>query len=59
VPPTDLATLDRIRFDPEFVEKTLEAIHPGTIFMITDLAAGPDTRSDSDFVIVTSEYVQS
>lgn len=59
VQPPDIATLDRITFDPEFVEKTLAAIHPGTIFMITDLAAGPETRSDSDFVIVTSEYVQS
>jgi len=26
--------------------------------MITDLAAGPETRSDRDFVIVTSEFVQ-
>ena len=27
--------------------------------MITDLAAGPETRSDRDFVIVNSEFVQS
>jgi hypothetical protein len=27
--------------------------------MITDLAADPETRSEKDFVIVTSEYVQS
>jgi hypothetical protein len=26
--------------------------------MITDLAAGPETRSGRDFVIVTSEFVQ-
>jgi hypothetical protein len=25
--------------------------------MITDLAAGPEIRSERDFVIVTSEYV--
>jgi len=34
-------------------------MHPGMLLMITDLAAGPETRSDGDFVIVTSEYVQS
>jgi len=27
--------------------------------MITDLTAGPETRSEKDFVIVTSEYVQT
>ena len=27
--------------------------------MITDLAAGPETRSDRDFVIMNSEFVQS
>jgi len=27
--------------------------------MITDLAAGPETRSEKDFVIVTSEFVQT
>jgi hypothetical protein len=56
---TDTATLDRIKFDPAFVEQALGAMHPGTMLMITDLAAGPETRSDRDFVIVTSEYVQS
>jgi hypothetical protein len=34
-------------------------MHPGMTLMITDLAAGPETRSDRDFVIVTSEFVQS
>jgi hypothetical protein len=33
-------------------------MHPGMSLMITDLAADPETRSDRDFVIVTSEYVQ-
>ena len=56
---TDSATLDRIKFDPAFVEQALGTIHPGTSLMITDLAADPETRSDKDFVIVTSEYVQS
>jgi hypothetical protein len=28
------------------------------MMMITDLAADPDTRSDRDFVIVASEFVQ-
>jgi hypothetical protein len=56
---TDGATLDRIKFDPVFVEQSLNALHPGMSLMITDLAAGPETRSEQDFVIVTSEYVQS
>ena len=56
---TDNATLNRIRFDPAFVDQALEAMHPGMQLMITDLAAGPETRSESDFVIVTSEFVQS
>jgi len=56
---TDSATLDRIKFDPAFIEKALGAMHPGMQLMITDLAAGPETRSKRDFVIVTSEYVQS
>lgn len=36
-----------------------EAMHPGMTMMITDLAADPDTRSDTDFVIMTSEFVES
>jgi len=56
---TDSATLDRIKFDPVFVNETLEAMHPGMSLMITDLAAGSETRSDRDFVIVNSEFVQS
>ena len=56
---TDSATLDRIKFDPEFVEQALGLMHPGMMLMITDLAADPETRSDRDFVIVTSEFVQS
>ena len=31
----------------------------GMLLMITDLAAGPETRSDRDFVIVISEFVQT
>ena len=53
------AALDRIQFYPEFIEEALGAMHPGMQMMITDLTADPETRSDRDFVIVTSEYVQS
>jgi hypothetical protein len=56
---TDSATLDRITFDPAFVELALGSMHPGMSLMITDLAAGPETRSEKDFVIVTSEFVQT
>ena len=56
---TDRATLERIKFDPAFIEQALGAMHPGMLLMITDLAAGPETRSDRDFVIVSSEFVQS
>jgi acyl-coenzyme A thioesterase PaaI-like protein len=55
---TDKATLDRIKFDPDFVQQALGSMHPGMSMMITDLAAGLETRSDRDFVIVTSEFVQ-
>ena len=56
---TDSAIMDRIKFDPTFVKQALEAMHPGMSLMITDLAAGPETRSDRDFVIMSSEFVQS
>jgi len=56
---TDSAILDRITFDPAFVEQALGSMHPGMSLMITDLAAGPETRSETDFVIVKSEFVQS
>jgi hypothetical protein len=56
---TDTAILGRIKFDPDFVKQALEAMHPGMTLMITDLAADPETRSNRDFVIVTSEFVQS
>ena len=56
---TDSAILDRIKFDPDFVKQALASMHPGMTVMITDLAASPGTRSDRDFVIVTSEFVQS
>ena len=59
VQPTDSATLDRISFNPAFVEQGLGLMHPGMSLMITDLAAGSETRSDRDFVIVNSEFVQS
>ena len=54
-----------IRFDTidqsagmERIEQALGSMHPGMSLMITDLAADPETRSDRDFVIVTSEFVQ-
>ncbi len=56
---TDAETLDRIRFDPEFAEQILRNMHPGMTMMITDLPADADTRSEQDFVIMTSEFVQS
>jgi len=56
---TNSATLDRIKFDPAFVNETLASMHPGMSLMITDLAAGTETRSDRGFVIVNSEFVQS
>jgi hypothetical protein len=59
VQPTAHATLQRIQFAPAFVEQALGVMHPGMTLMITDLAAGPETRSDRDFVIVTSEFVRS
>jgi hypothetical protein len=51
--------LDRIKFDPAFVKQALVAMHPGMALMITDLSADPETRSDRDFVIMDTEFVQS
>lgn len=59
VKPTDSATLDRVIFAPAFVEQALAVMQPGMSLMITDLSASPETRSDTDFVIVNSEFVQS
>lgn len=59
VQPTDGQTHERITFDPGFLDQMSEAMHPGMTMMITDLAADPDTRSDTDFVIMTSELVES
>jgi len=56
---TNSAILDRIKFDPTFVKQGLEAMHPGMSLMITDLSADSDTRSDKDFIIMDSEFVQS
>jgi hypothetical protein len=58
VRPTDIATIDRIHLDPDFSGQALGSMHPGMSMMITDLTADPETRSDRDFVIVTSEFIQ-
>lgn len=59
VQPTDGQTLERMSFDPGFLAQASAVMHPGMTMMITDLAADPDTRSDTDFVIMTSEFVES
>lgn len=50
----DLATLQRIECDPQVNAAIQARMHPGAVFVTTDLPAAPDTRSGRDFVIVTA-----
>ncbi|MBW8635981.1 L,D-transpeptidase [Hoeflea sp. WL0058] len=56
----DLATADagainRIRADTTVVQAIRENWHPGTTLITVDAPAHPDTRSNRDFVVVTTE----
>ena len=53
---TELAS--RIAVDPRFLADTRALITPGTSLIVTDAPAGADTRSGSDFNILTSSGTQ-
>jgi hypothetical protein len=53
---TELAS--RIAVDPEFLANARALITPGMSLIVTDAPAGADTRSGSDFNILTSSRTQ-
>jgi hypothetical protein len=53
---TELA--GRIAVDPEFLANARALITPGTSLIVTDAPAGADTRSGSDFNILTTSRTQ-
>jgi hypothetical protein len=40
--------------EPNVIEAIKARMHPGLVMVMTDLAAHPDTRSDRDFVVMTT-----
>jgi len=54
VPPPDAAVIQRISADKDVVAAIADRMHPGMVFVTTDLPAHPDTRSGKDFVVMTS-----
>src|SRR4029453_1310267 len=48
----------RIAVDPEFLANARALITSGTSLIVTDASAGADTRSGSDFNILTSSRTQ-
>ncbi|MCC1493738.1 L,D-transpeptidase family protein [Cognatishimia sp. F0-27] len=51
--------LNRMRLSDTVKRHLAERMHPGLTFVVSDLAATPDTRSGDDFVIMTGEGLQS
>lgn len=51
----DLELIDRLRADAAVLDAMKPRMHPGMVLVMTDLPAHPDTRSGSDFVVMTSD----
>lgn len=49
----DMQNLDRVRTDDAFAEQVRMHVHPGMIYILTDLPLHPDSRSQRDFVIMS------
>jgi hypothetical protein len=45
--------LSRLKSDAAFSALIREHLHPGTVFIVTDLPLHPDRRSGRDFVIMS------
>ena len=50
---------ERVHIPPLFVQEIYDLLVPGTTLVITNRAAAPETRSDTDFVIVATEQQDS
>ncbi|MBX9758049.1 MAG: L,D-transpeptidase [Beijerinckiaceae bacterium] len=48
------ALMTRITANPDFRDALRQVMHPGMILVVTDLPAGADTRTGSDFVIMST-----
>ena len=48
------ALISRVVADADFREALRQSMHPGMLLIVTDLPSGPDTRSGSDFVIMST-----
>ncbi|QJF53196.1 L,D-transpeptidase [Roseobacter ponti] len=48
-----VSDLSRVGAGPEFNEKLRQYVHPGMLFVLTDLPLHPDHRSGRDFVIMS------
>lgn len=46
--------VNRIRTDASFISLMQRKLHPGLVFVITDLTLHPDRRTGDDFVIMTT-----
>jgi hypothetical protein len=44
----------RLAADPAFVAQAIDALHPGALFVTTELPLTPDRRSGKDFVILST-----
>lgn len=53
------SVLNRLRVPDGFRKAMVERLHPGMTFIVSDLAAHPDRRSEKDFVIMASEQVSA
>jgi hypothetical protein len=52
-PAAEAATLRRARAEESFAPTLRKHLHPGTLFVFTDLPLHPDSRSGRDFVIMS------
>lgn len=47
--------LSVLKIQPEFLRKAATVVGPGTTMVVTQLAATPATKTDTDFTVVTAE----
>ena len=52
---SDVAILKRISAEDSVRAAVRERLHPGMLIVLTDLPAHPDTRTNSDFVLITQD----
>lgn len=51
----ELGTIQRIRGDRQVIEAIRTRMHPGTIMVTVDQSLHEDTRSDTDFAVITTD----